>query len=140
MNPIWLILLRWVGSTTNPFCFGDFFHGFDPAVVIFFSGNDFFSAKPVATVVNSWIEAEETILLPGAWDENHQHLETTIWATKNTLTTFHYTGCLIGILFSVFYNAYITGEYNALYTPTNQVFFIAHLEKMLKKNFFQASN
>ena len=26
----------------------------------------------------------------------------------------------------VYYNAYITGEYNALYTPTNHGFFIAH--------------
>ena len=44
-------------------------------------------------------------------------------ATKKTLTTFHYTGCLIGILIMVYYNAYVTGEYNALYTSTNQVFF-----------------
>ena len=27
----------------------------------------------------------------------------------------------------VYYNAYITGEYNALYTPTNQGFFIAQV-------------
>ena len=86
----------------QPVLFWWWFLRIRPIVVIFFSGNDFFSAKPVATVVNSWIEAEETILVPGAWDENHQHLETTIWATKNTLTTFHYTGCLIGILFIVF--------------------------------------
>ena len=26
-----------------------------------------------------------------------------------------------------YYNAYITGEYNALYTPTNQGFSIAHM-------------
>ena len=45
------------------------------------------------------------------------------WATKKTLTTFHYTVCLIGILIMVYYNAYKTGEYNALYTPTNHVFF-----------------
>ena len=29
----------------------------------------------------------------------------------------------------VYYNAYITGEYNALYTPT-MVFFIAHLKNI----------
>ena len=46
---------------------------------------------------------------------------------EKTLTTFHYTGCLIGILIMVHYNAYITGEYNALYTPTNQGFFIAQI-------------
>ena len=45
---------------------------------------------------------------------------------EKTLTTFHYTVCLIGILIMVHYNAYITGEYNALYTPTNHGFFIAH--------------
>ena len=31
------------------------------------------------------------------------------WATKKTLTTFHYTVCLIGILIRVYYNPYIIG-------------------------------
>ena len=31
------------------------------------------------------------------------------WATKKTLTTFHYTGWIIGILIMVYYNLYITG-------------------------------
>ena len=53
-----------------------------------------------------------------------------IWATKKNLTTFHYTVCLIGILKMVYYNAYITGEYNALYTPTNHGFFIAHIKRL----------
>ena len=42
---------------------------------------------------------------------------------EKTLTTFQYTVCLIGILIMVHYNAYITGEYNVLYTPTNHGFF-----------------
>ena len=37
-------------------------------------------------------------------------------------------GCLIGILTMVYYNPYITGSYNPLYTLNNQVFFIAQLE------------
>ena len=37
--------------------------------------------------------------------------------------TFHYTGCLIGILILAYYNPYITGYYNPLYNPTNQGFF-----------------
>ena len=37
--------------------------------------------------------------------------------------TFQYTGWLIGILIMVYYNPYITGQYNPLYNPTNQVFF-----------------
>ena len=36
--------------------------------------------------------------------------------------TFHY-GWLIGILIMVSCNPYITGYYNPLYNPTNQVFF-----------------
>ena len=32
-------------------------------------------------------------------------------------------GKLIGILIMVYYNPYITGEYNPLYTLNNQVFF-----------------
>ena len=44
-------------------------------------------------------------------------------ATNQTLTTFHYTGWLIGILVMVYYNPYITGWYNLLYNPTNQGFF-----------------
>ena len=39
---------------------------------------------------------------------------------------FPFFGCLIGILIMVCYIG-ITGEYNALYTPTNQVFFIAQI-------------
>ena len=41
--------------------------------------------------------------------------------------TFHYTGWLIGILIMVYYNPYITGQYNPLYNPTNQGFFVAHV-------------
>ena len=41
---------------------------------------------------------------------------------KNPLS-FCYTGWLIGILVMVYYNPYITGEYNPLYNPTNQGFF-----------------
>ncbi len=41
---------------------------------------------------------------------------------KNPLS-FCYAGWLIGILVMVYYNPYITGEYNPLYNPTNQVFF-----------------
>ena len=37
--------------------------------------------------------------------------------------TFHYTGWLIGILIMVYYNPYITGQYNPLYNPANQGFF-----------------
>ncbi len=37
---------------------------------------------------------------------------------KNPLT-FHYTGCLIGILIMVYYNPHITGYYNPLYTLNN---------------------
>ena len=50
------------------------------------------------------------------------------WATKKTLTTFHYTVCLIGILIMVYYNAYITGEYPIPYIPQpTMFFFIAQL-------------
>ncbi len=47
------------------------------------------------------------------------------WAALKTLLTFHYTGWLIGILIRVYYNPYITGEYNynPLYNLTNQGFF-----------------
>ena len=45
---------------------------------------------------------------------------------KNPLS-FCYTGWIIGILVMVYYNPYITGEYNPLYNPTNQGFFIAHV-------------
>ncbi len=38
------------------------------------------------------------------------------WATKKDLPTFHYTGCLIGILIVIYYNPHITGWYNSLYT------------------------
>ena len=41
---------------------------------------------------------------------------------KPLYTPFHYPGCFLGILIMVYYNAYITGEYNALYTPTNHGF------------------
>ena len=41
--------------------------------------------------------------------------------------TFHYTGCLIGILTMVYCNPHITGQYNPLYNPNNQGFFIAHM-------------
>ena len=34
----------------------------------------------------------------------------------------------------VYYNAYITGEYNALYTPTNHGFFIAQLTIQIDLN------
>ena len=34
--------------------------------------------------------------------------------------TFHYTGWLIGILIMVYYNPYIPGQYNLLYTLNNQ--------------------
>ena len=37
--------------------------------------------------------------------------------------TFHYTGWLIGILIMVYYNPYIPGQYNLLYTLNNQGFF-----------------
>ena len=37
--------------------------------------------------------------------------------------TFHYTGWLIGILIMVYYNPYITGQYNPLYNLTNQGLF-----------------
>ena len=36
-------------------------------------------------------------------------LNEAICATKKTLLTFHYTGCLIGILILAYYNPYITG-------------------------------
>ena len=69
----------------------------------------------------------EIILGTRGWAKNMnnllQNVYENMWATKNTLTTFHYTVCLIGILIMVYYNVYITGEYNALYTPTNHVFF-----------------
>ena len=45
--------------------------------------------------------------------------------------TFHYTGWLIGILILVYYNPFITGYYNPLYTLNNQVFFIALLDSQL---------
>ena len=44
------------------------------------------------------------------------------WATKKT-PTFHCTGWLIGILIMLYYNPYITGQYNPLYTLNNQGFF-----------------
>ena len=37
--------------------------------------------------------------------------------------TFHYTGCLIGLLIMACYNPHITGQYNSLYTLNNEVFF-----------------
>ena len=43
--------------------------------------------------------------------------------SRKTLTTFHYTGWLIGNLIMVYYNPYITGYYNPLNTLTNQGFF-----------------
>ena len=47
---------------------------------------------------------------------------------KNPLT-FHYTGCLIGILIMVYYNPHITGYYNPLRIYPKQLvaFFIAHM-------------
>ena len=73
----------------------------------------------------------------------HHHERTTIWRLfffptieethprgvflckprKKTLTTFHYTGWLIGILTMVYYNPYIITGYNPLYNPTNQGIF-----------------
>ena len=32
----------------------------------------------------------------------------------------------------VHYNAHTTGEYNALYTPTNHGFFIAHMSQQMQ--------
>ena len=45
---------------------------------------------------------------------------------KKTLT-FHYPGCLPGILIMVYYNPHITGQYNPLYTPNNQGFYLLNL-------------
>ena len=42
------------------------------------------------------------------------------WATKENPPTFHYTGCLIGILIMVYYNPHITGKYHHLCTLNNQ--------------------
>ena len=42
---------------------------------------------------------------------------------KKTPPTFHYTGCLIGILIIAYYNPYITGQHNPLYTLTNHGIF-----------------
>ena len=47
------------------------------------------------------------------------HLKT----PKKKPPTFHYTGWLIGILIMVYYNPYISGQYNPLYNQTNQGFF-----------------
>ena len=65
-----------------------------------------------------------------------QHLTTQgicfIYHIKNLLEpgrkkSFHYTGCLIEILTMVYYNPHITRQYNSLYAPNNQIFFVAHL-------------
>ena len=69
-----------------------------------------------------------------AGGENHggmthdPHGEDRVWYVFFFETTFHYTGWLIGILIMVYYNPYITGEYNPLYNLTNQGFFIAHMK------------
>ena len=48
---------------------------------------------------------------------------------EKNLPTFHYTGWLIEILITVYYNPYITGRYNHLYiTQPTKVFFIAHMD------------
>ena len=39
---------------------------------------------------------------------------------NQTLLTFHFTDWLIGILIMAFYNPYITGQYNPLYTANNK--------------------
>ena len=41
---------------------------------------------------------------------------------KNPLT-FHYTGCLTGLLIMAYSNPHITGSYNSLYTLNNEGFF-----------------
>ena len=46
----------------------------------------------------------------------------TSWATFKTLLTFHYTGWLIGILITAYYNPNITGWYNPLFTANNEGF------------------
>ena len=53
------------------------------------------------------------------------------WATKQTLTTFHYTGWFIGILVMVYYNPYKTGYCSIIpyITQPTRVFFIAQLAK-----------
>ena len=62
----------------------------------------------------------KTILGSEMWTEG-------ISATKKNLVAFHYsTGWLIRILIMAYYNPYITGQYNPLYTLNNQCFFIAH--------------
>ena len=46
-----------------------------------------------------------------------------------------YTGWFIGILIMGYYNAYITGEYNPLYTLSNHFFFIAQVDSQQKVMF-----
>ena len=46
----------------------------------------------------------------------------TIWATKNTLNTFHYTGCWIGISIMAYNKPYNKGEYNPQYKLKNRFF------------------
>ena len=55
------------------------------------------------------------------WNVNRRHM-----SDEKNLMTFHYTGCLIRIQIMMYYNPYITGQYNPLYTLNNQCFFIAH--------------
>ena len=59
------------------------------------------------------------------------HLDTNFWLRQILLTaTFHYTGCLIGILIMVYYNPYIIGQYNPLYNLNNQGFFTAQPKRI----------
>ncbi len=53
----------------------------------------------------------------------HQCRQKNMLMNKKNPLSFCYTGWLIGILVMVYYNPYITGEYNPLYNPTNQGFF-----------------
>ena len=56
-----------------------------------------------------------------AWKQHDVLRQKPFSHEKNPPTpTFHYTGCLIGILTMVYCNPYVIGSYNPLYTLNNQ--------------------
>ena len=123
-------------GTLCPKIFGCWSQGFQYPIycyTIYFWRKDYAHRIHGTGILVGSVTGYEIILGIRGWAKNMNHLlqnvSENMWATKKTLTTFHYTVCLIGILIMVYYNAYISGEYNALYTPTNHVSFHCSCKK-----------
>ena len=65
-----------------------------------------------------------------SWDSSLEDLflQNNHLSPEKKTRTFHYTGCLTGILVMAHYNPHVTVQYNRLYTLNNLLFFHAHLD------------